>query len=703
MTNRNKILSACLMAIIVVATMFAFTIPSKKSDLLLNTILRGINNNHYEPIEIDDDFSARVFNAYIERLDRNKRFFTEKDINKFQKHRTLIDNYIVKKEYGFFDETVSVLEARIDEARGFYQEILAQAFDFDKEENIELDSDKLSYAANKKEMREKWRKSLKYQTLTRLTDMIEKQEKAKEEGDKEFEYRSIEEMEKDAREKVLKNHDNWFKRLDKMKESDRLSTYLNAITAAYDPHTNYFPPKDKEDFDINLSGRLEGIGATLSEKDGYIEVVRIVPGSPSWKQGELKSDDIILKVAQGDEEPVDITEMRLDEAVQLIRGKKGTEVRLTVKKPDGITKIIPIIRDVVVIEESYAKSTVIEHKELGTKTGYIKLPKFYADFRNKNGRSCAKDVKKELIKFQEENVNGVVLDLRDNGGGSLQEVVDMAGLFIEEGPIVQVKSRDDSPYIYEDEDKSIQYDGPLVILVNSFSASASEILSAAMQDYGRAVIVGSPATYGKGTVQRFIDLDRYAITADDNLKPLGSLKLTIQKFYRINGGTNQLKGVVPDIVLPDRYSYIETGEKEQDYAMPWDEIKPANYLRWISDNTADLSIIQQKSKARTSNNPTFQLIEESAQYLKKQRDNTSYTLCLEKYRKYEEELEATTEKFDDIEIDIDVLDVHTLQADLAVVESDTTKQASMKEMAEALEKDAYLLEAVHIVYDISNN
>ena len=355
--------------------------------------------------------------------------------------------------------------------------------------------------------------------------------------------------------------------MDKIDESDWLSIYLNSITTIYDPHTAYFPPQDKENFDIAMSGQLEGIGARLTSKGGFIVVAEIVPGSACWRQGQLKVGDKILKVGQGDEEPIDITDMRTDHAVKYIRGKKGTEVRLTVKQVDGSVITIPIIRDIVILEETYTKSAVIDNK------GYINLPKFYADFSGNGGRDCSDDVKNEILKLKEEGVEGIILDLRNNGGGSLQDVVEMAGLFIKEGPIVQVKAKVGKPRVYSDTDESVYYDGPLVVMVNTYSASASEILAAAMQDYGRAVIVGgSPTTFGKGTVQRAFDLDGFVSEAYDEIKPLGALKLTLQKFYRIDGGTTQLKGVTPDIILPDTWSYLNVGEKDQEFPIPWDEI-----------------------------------------------------------------------------------------------------------------------------------
>ncbi len=675
------------------------TQTKQKNEALLRVIMQDLAAEHFEPMAMSDDFSERVFKLYIDNLDPSKRFLISTDIERLAQYQKKLDNQIKDLDYSFFDLSVKMIQERVEEAKSYYQTILAVPFDFVKEEFIELDAKKTNFCATKEELKKRWEESLKYQTMLRLTDLLEEQEKAEEKGNSKVAHKSFTELEAEARQKVLKTQDTWFSRMTKLTNDDRMSVYLNSITSSYDPHSNYFPPKDKQDFDISLSGRLEGIGATLQEKDGYIKVVSIVPGSPSARQGELQVDDLILKVGQGTEEPVDVVDMRLDEAVQLIRGKKGTEVRLTVKKVDGTTKIIPIVRDIVMIEEGYAKSAIIQDEQLSTNTGYIHLPKFYADFNHTDGRNCATDVLKEVNKLKAEGVNGIIIDLRDNGGGSLRDVVDMSGFFIKEGPIVQVKSRDEAPYVYQDRDAKSHYDGPLVILVNQFSASASEIMAAALQDYGRAVIVGSPATYGKGTVQRFTNLD--ALVADNDLRPLGSLKLTIQKFYRINGKTTQLNGVVPDIILPDKYAYIDVGEKEQDYPMPFDQIESANYRHWNSSNMIDIEKIKLKSLDRVSNNPVFQLVEENAQYLKNQRDVSKETLCLDKYRSKQKDSKSKAKKFEAINDVIAELNVQTLQTDIEDVKTDTVSQNQKKDFTTKLQKDPYVLEAVYIINDLN--
>ena len=659
-----------------------------------------MNYYHYQPQEFDDQFSAEVYDQYLDRLDPAKRFLTAGDIQELKKYRFQIDDELDMGTFEFFDLSVKRFNSRKEEVRAYYKEILSESFDFDAKENFDADPDKMDYVSNSKELKNRWRKALKYQTLFRLTTSIERQEKAKKnsKGDEDIEVKSFALMEEDARDKVKKNHDAWFTRMDRESIKDKRAEYINAITTTFDPHTEYFPPKDKQTFDIRISGKLEGIGALLSESDGYIKVTRIVPGSASARQGQLEVNDKILKVGQGDEEPVDVVDMNLDDAVLLVRGKKGTEVRLTVEKLDGNIVVIPIIRDIVVLEETYAKSAILKTEGSNESIGYIHLPKFYFDFNDRNGRRCATDVANEIKKLKAENVNGLILDLRNNGGGSLSDVVEMAGLFIEEGPIVQVKSRQGAPRILADHDSKVQFDGNLVVLVNSISASASEILAAAIQDYKRGIIVGSPSTFGKGTVQRFVDLDDL-IRGSYEIKPLGEVKLTTQKFYRVSGGATQLKGVVPDIVLPDAYSLLDIGEKEHDHSMAWDEISPVPFEKWDNE-IRNLSRIKSNSMNRINANPTFQLIQENAERLKKRQDKNTYTLNLKDYISERERLEEEAKKYDNIEKDIDGFYVAATKADQNDMNVDSETKKRYDNWYKAIKKDAYLYEALHIIRDM---
>ncbi|RLD62408.1 MAG: tail-specific protease [Bacteroidetes bacterium] len=666
-----------------------------RRELVLKVIDFAIENGHYHPGNIDDGFSEKVFDLYIERLDFGKRFLLQEDIDELSEFKNEIDNEFKDVTFYFLDESVKLINTRTAEAQQYYREILSEPFDFEKEEQYELDSDKKEYVSNKDEMKERWRKSLKYETVGRVTNMFDEQEKAAEKSDT-VTIKNFTEIEKEARGKLLKRYDDWFHRIEQLEPDDRLNIYINSIVNVFDPHSQYFPPKDKENFDIRFSGQLEGIGAQLTQKDEYIEVLRIIPGSPSWKQGELEVGDKILKVAQGDEEPLDIVDMRLDKAVKFIRGKKGTEARLTVKKMDGTMTIISIIRDVVVLEETYAKSAIIEHK--GNNYGYIKLPSFYVDFSKADGRNCFDDVKIEIDKLKAEQVESIVFDLRDNGGGSLEDVVKIAGLFIKEGPVVQSLGKNGAKRILEDTDTNIQFDKPVVVMVNAISASASEIFAAALQDYQRAIVIGGTSTFGKGTVQNFTELDRMVPRKPTDMKDLGSLKMTIQKFYRINGGATQLKGVEPDIVMPDYYNFMDFGEKDMDNPMPWDEIDALVYSKWTP--SYDIKYIEKLSKERISNDTMMQLIDENGERLKEMRDDSEYSLNYAEHKELTDIREEEGKKFERIGKDSLGLVISITKVDMPLIESDTSKKARTDAWLSNMNKDIYLSEAVNILDDI---
>lgn len=690
-----KYFSATVLFISLVA--FNPWLSKSKKEVSLDIMMTTLSSAHYSPLNIDDTLSKHVFDMFIKRLDYSKALFTQSDINILKKYEFSIDDEINNHEFGFFNTCCEIIDKRLKQNETAYKTILDTPFDFYQNDSIETDPDKRPYPANDEELYKTWTKTLKYQTLIQLSELMEKQRKAKEKNDTTVKIKTYAELEKSAREKVLKNNSDYFKRVEKLELNDRFNVYLNTIANAYDPHTEFFPPKEKKNFDISMSGQLEGIGAQLQERDGYIRVTNIVPGSASARQGQLKAGHIILKVAQGDQEPVDIEGMRLDNAVELIRGKKGTEVRLTVKDVDGRIFVIPIIRDVVVLEETYAQSAIIQNKK---NIGYIKLPVFYSDFGGSgSGRHSSKDVKKEIEKLKKENISGLILDLRNNGGGSLQDAVDMAGLFISQGPIVQVKSKNALPTVLQDVHPEINYDGPLVVMVNYNSASASEILAAAMQDYKRAVIVGSPGTFGKGTVQRFLGMDDYLLSAFDSLKPLGSLKITFQKFYRINGGSTQLKGVTPDIIFQDVSTYIESGEKDMEFPIKWDEIAAASYTPVKSNYNIDK--LREKSITRRKGNPAFSVIEEKSLELKSQKDISMQSLNIDSFLKEKKEIEESNKKYEDtVSKDIDGFVIKNPIIDLKEIESDTVKVARNKEWIKNLTKDVYLYETVNIINEM---
>ncbi|MEL7020974.1 MAG: carboxy terminal-processing peptidase, partial [Bacteroidota bacterium] len=681
------------------AAYFPYTSNSEKETVLIHTLIGGLQKLHYQPQKMTNDFSQKAYDLYLERMDNGKRWLTQEDINMMEIYRNLLDDEAMAGTYEFFELSIQLLDKRIEQTQTYYRDLLAQPFDFTKDEQIELDGEKKAFAKDDAALQEQWRKNLKYEVLTRLEDKIKEQDKKKEEEtDEEVSPKSMAELEEEARASVLELYDNWYNRIGKLKRTDRLSNYLNVLTNIYDPHTGYYEPIDKENFDIRMSGRLEGIGARLQSDGDFTKVSDIVVGGPAWKQKDLQKDDIIKKVRQTEGEWIDIKGMVLDDVVQQIRGDKGTTVFLTVESVDGEEKIIPIVRDVVIMEEGFAKSLILDGKTEDETIGYIYLPRFYADFNDRNGRFCATDVELEIEKLKAENVNGIILDLRNNGGGSLRDVVKMSGLFIEKGPIVQVESRGETPEILRDVNSDVQYDGPLVVMVNNYSASASEILAAALQDYGRAVIVGSTSTFGKGTVQRFFDLDR-AVRHRPDVMPLGQVKLTTQKFYRINGGSTQLKGVTPDIVLPDSYQFITTGEREHEYPMEWTQIPAVSYSQnvYTIDNMKEL---RSNSNMRVQANEVFQKVNQNAKRLKEQRDESQYPLQLDAYMAYEKQQSDEAKKYKDMFEEVVNTGVRNIAADLPNIESDEGKQARNTDWIESVQKDIYIQETLHIMHDM---
>lgn len=667
----------------------------EKEQLILFAVQEILDRYHFQETPLDDEFSKKAFKVYLNRLDNNKRFLIQEDLDLLDDYEEEQDDALKNHDLKFFNISYDVINNAVKRVEGIYPKILNSPFDFTIDEDIELDPEKREYPADEEELYATWEKFLKYETLNRLADKLKEQEKAEEpEGGK----KSMAELEQEAREATKKMIDDWFERIHKLRRSDRFELYLNSLTNIFDPHTDYFNPKEKEDFNINMSGRLEGIGARLQTDGDYTKVVHIVPGGPAWKQGELMVDDLISKVKQVGEEPVNVTGMHIDDVVSQIRGKKGTLVTLTVKKVDGTFQDIIIERDEVLLDEGLARSLILDNPEKGGKIGYIHLPRFYADFENPNGRSCAQDVEKELEKLKAKNVDGVILDLRNNSGGSLNDVVEMSGLFIEKGPIVQVKSRVAQPQVLEDKDPDVVYDGPLVVMVNAYSASASEILAAALQDYDRALIVGSPSTFGKGTVQRFFDLDR-VIRDNEDAKPLGELKFTVQKFYRINGGSTQLKGVQPDIVLPDNFSFIEVGEKQMDYPLEWTEIDKLKFEQHVKE-VHDIDKLANESSARITKDPTFQRVLDNARRLKELRDDTDVSLHFEKYRAEMEQRDLEAEEYKDLFQEISDLQVQNLPEDMNHIELDSSRIARNDSWLETVKKDIYIDETMAIMNDM---
>lgn len=692
----------------------------EKDKLLIELLTFVIERGHYDPAAIDDNFSKGVYKDYIEALDPSKRFFLQSDIDQFARYELLIDDQIRNKDLSFFDLTYSRLMQRIKESKSYYKSVLDKPIDYTVVEETHTDYDKMPFAKNNEELQDRWRRQIKLSTLSSLTEKLELQEnkgkstdkklvdktspelkeearkldQKKKEENVDIVNKSYEELEKETRESSMKSLNEYFSFIDDLNRDDWFSVYINAIASRFDPHTSYFAPEEKDRFDITMSGKLEGIGARLQKKNDFTEITELISGGPAWRGKELEPGDIILKVGQGNKEPVDVVGMRLDDVVKKIKGPKGTEVRLSVKKQDGTLRVISIIRDEVEIEETYAKSSIVEKD--GLKYGIIYLPKFYIDFEDQNSRDAAKDVALEVERLKKEGVKGIVMDVRDNGGGSLKTVVDIAGLFIEQGPIVQVKSAGRKKEVLFDNDGRVQWDGPLVVMVNSFSASASEILAAAIQDYRRGVVIGSKQTYGKGTVQNLIDLNQFIRNSD--MGDLGALKTTTQKFYRINGGSTQLEGVSSDVAMPDRYSYVKMGERDIDNAMPWDKIDPANFKPWERQDHFDEAIAN--SRKRIAANPAFKLIDENAKWLNERSEVSTYHLNMNRFKEEQKALEEKAKKYKAIADYDNKLKFISPKHEEDAVAKDNLLKEKRDRWHESLAKDIYIEEAINVLGDL---
>ncbi len=691
----KKILALAILPLVGMI-LLAFQSPQDfelKESILLQAVMTHLKRMHFSPVEVDDLYSESVFDEYIERLDPNKRLLLASEINQLNQYRNQIDDEVKNSTFDFFDSSVKIIDEADKRAEQIYNELIESDFDHNKSESVETDQEKTMHCDSEDELRERWRKILKLQILRDIKNRQDKQEEEKFEG----EIKDFNTIAKEAKDRLDERMDRWFNQRLKSRRVDRLSAYVNSITTFHDPHTNYLKPKDKEDFDMRLSNRLEGIGARLTQDGDYVKVVDVIPGGPAWKEGSLEVDDVIVKVAQEDGLPVDVVGWHINDVIGLIRGKKGTHVRLIVKKVDNREVEIPITRDIIVFDEGYVRSYILEHEAYQDKIGYIMLPSFYFDSGRLGAPESADDVKIELEKLEKEGVEGIILDLRNNGGGSLLEVVEMSGFFIESGPIVQVKSRGADANVLSDTDRSVLYDGALVVLVNQGSASASEILAAAMQDYGRAVIVGS-RTFGKGTVQRFYDLDR-SIRGNPEVKPLGELKITTQKFFRIDGGATQLKGVMPDIEIPGPYQHFSRGERDYDHAMIWSEIEQANYGQQVYE-VENLEELVKRSHERIENNPTFQRVNEYAHILKKNEDRTIYPLSYQKFYDVEESIDEEMEVYKKLYPKLESLNIENIAADLEVIQGDSTKIERNNRFLKSLSKDVELEEATAVIHDM---
>ncbi len=667
-----------------------------EKDRIIVYVLKNIlSRYHYVQKGLDDDFSEHVYNEFIDALDPSKRYFTQEDILEFSKFKYLIDDQLRNTNIDFYKLVYGRFLEKLEDAKSIYQSMLKEPFNYNKKENINVDYEKMPFAKNDSELLDYWRKQLKLSVISRV-EQAEGSQEEKAKKDKSVKKKSFTELEKEARDKVLENMNELYERIDELENSDWYSSFLNSIVSGFDPHTTYMSPRVKSRFDQDMSGKLEGIGARLQKKGMYTHIIELISGGPAWKQGDLESGDIILKVAQGEEEPLDIVGMRLDDAIKFIKGKKGTEVRLTVKKIDGSQQVISIIRDVVELEETFVKSSIVEKN--GKKYGVINLPKFYIDFSDLDRRDAAKDMEKEIERLKSEGVSGLVVDLRDNGGGSLKTAIEIGGLFIDKGPIVQVKYRGEDPMVKNDIDDKIQWTGPLVVMVNEFSASASEIFAAAMQDYKRGVIIGGKQTYGKGTVQNILPINRFY---EQYPSDLGSLKMTIQKFYRINGGSTQKEGVYSDIALPSRYSYMEFGERDLEGALPWDKVKQANYK--VKNSYSNFGDVVYNSQQRVMNDQKFQKINEYAKWLKRNQDDNELSLNYNNFKEESLKRENEGKKFREVFKFNSDLTFNSPKYEYELFKKDTVLKDKRVAWHKNLKKDIYMNEALNVLSELKMN
>ena len=668
---------------------------SDKDKFLLEIISYVIEKGHYDPKEMDDEFSENVFNSFIDAIDGQQRFFLKTDINNFKRYKHEIDDQLRSSNIDFFNIVYDKSIQRIQEVRNFYPSLLEKPFNFNLEETTSLDFKNNSFAANLNELKKVWRKRFKLSTLDRFVSKKE-EEIYKKKIDSSYQIKSDLILENESRASTLQNINDYFDWMDELERKDTFNAFVNSVVNEFDPHTQYFAPQDKELFDTSMSGKFEGIGARLQKKNEQVKIVEIILGGPVWRDNLLEPGDQILYVAQPNEDPVEISGMRLDDSIKLIKGPKGTNVILTVKRVNGEIEDVIIERDIVVLEESYAKSAIIKKND--KKFGLIELPKFYVDFKNYGERNAATDVKKALISFKEKFVDGLIIDLRNNGGGSLKTVVDMVGYFIDKGPVVQVKSIGGRKEVLEDTDPSIIWDGPVIILVNEFSASASEILAAALQDYNRAIVMGSQQTYGKGTVQNVIDLNR--IIAVNQYGDLGALKVTTDKFYRINGGSTQLEGVKSDIIFPSQYGSIQIGEKDQSNPLSWDKISPAKYA--INKyNFRDTYVIE-KSKARLAKNPMINLIHEQGEWIRLKQNDYNFHLNYISYINKRDNDKKYSERFDVLNEFESKLSFIWLEENMNIDKSNDIL-IRRDRWLKGLKKDIFLDEAVNVLNDLKKD
>ncbi|AEV99530.1 hypothetical protein A4D02_27205 [Niastella koreensis] len=554
----------------------AFTPPRDDQRSILTQVGAMLEQRHYLQPVINDHFSKGVWEAHLHSLDNRKYIFLEEDIKQLAAWEFSLDNELHGDSIQFFPAVTSLYAKRYNEVAGIYRRLLTHPFTFNDKDSIFPDKEYVNFPANDTERERRWNNYLKQVVLEKFTALQEQRAQSKP-GDANH-GKTDKQLEQTARESLLKQLDKKLARYFGQNTQQLFSNYLNSILRYTDPHSDYFPPLDKQEFDQHMANRFYGIGSLLQEdEEGHVIIASLDAGGPAWKSNALTINDQIVKVGQGnDDTPVEVEGMSVKEVARLVRGEKGTMVRLYVRKADGNIVIVSLVREEIRREEAGARSAIIMKD--GKKTGYIYLPVFYDDFAHADGAHCADDIEKEVNKLKAENVNSIIIDLRNNGGGSMVQVVKMVGMFVGSGPIVQVRSGNGTPQVITGNRLEPLYNGPLVVMVNELSASASEIFAAAIQDYKRGLIIGS-STFGKGTVQNEMQLGQ---------QKEGALKLTVKKFYRINGGSTQQKGVIPDIVLPDIYETQGIHEANMPFALTWDGIQPLAFTERSNNNTDQL-------------------------------------------------------------------------------------------------------------------
>ena len=672
-------------------SIFGFTLKKNKlSDpdkekVLLEIVKYVVEKGHYNSIDLDDNFSVKIFDDFISKLDPQKRFFTVNDIRQLNRYKYKIDDQIKNYQLEFFEETYKTYNQRVSDAKLFVDKVFETDFDFSEDEFIDLNNDSIPFSFGKNQLFERWRKQIKYSVLDIVTQRYSS------------DSLDFNEIKINAISTVKKNTDDFFDYANELDRDDWFSVFVNSFVSQFDPHTFYFKPDDKEKFDVSISGKFDGIGARLSRADGNVKIVDVIIGGPVWRDKLLDVGDVILAVGQGDDELVSIYGMKLDDSIKLIKGPAGTVVTLRVKKIDGQIQDVKIKRDEVELEETFAKSTVISKND--NNYGYISLPKFYADFDNYKNRNSANDVKNEIIKLKNNGIQGLILDLRNNGGGSLQTVVEMTGLFIEKGPVVQVKSIGNRKKVLYDRDPQVYWDGPLVLLINEMSASASEIISAALQDYNRAIIIGSEKSFGKGTVQNIIDLNRFISNTDYDM---GALKVTTDIFYRINGESVQLEGVQSDIIIPDSYMYIFNGERDEKNPIKWDKIGPATYTKW-NKYSDKFNYVKDQINKKLDQNKLINNIYDRAEWIRNQQNQKNVPLNIVEYKKYQKNQKQKASQFDNISKYQNELSFNLLKAEKPFINANRELFEARAKWHESLSKDIFIDQAVNALNLIDNS